>query len=199
MLHQGAQQQNRHGLQGRCGRFSTKLCASTKTHEAAVLRTFLQAVPSPPRPICLARVVEVSPGCKGLVAAQQLQPSTAALMLPPYNTLSVPVTDQQAAGAASAADNVYQWECSWLQAFERVHGPLPSVLVKYLGQQGDAHLGAGTGRCTGLTHKLSTAAPVSAHTCTCTCGPQIWYVVQHAVSVSGCIRTACVGGQRKPR
>lgn len=151
MLHHAAQQQqHRRGLHQRHRRFNIKLRARIKTDEAAVLRTFLLTAPSPPRPICLASVAEVSPGCKGLLAAQQLQPSQAALLLPPYNTLSVPVASPEAAGEASAADRVYQWECSWLQAFERVHGPLPPVLVDYLMQQGDACLDVGTGRCTHL-------------------------------------------------
>lgn len=61
------------------------------------------------------------PGCKGLEATQHLQPGQPAIILPCYHSLSVPLSGQEP-----------QWEASWLVAFERVHGPLPTALVDFL-------------------------------------------------------------------
>jgi hypothetical protein len=94
-----------------------------RPQEAAAARQYQQtSSTAAPKPLCLARVVEVSPGYKGLVAAQQLQPGQAALVLPSYNTMSVPLSSEA----------VHQWECEWLDPFERAHGPLPAALVDLL-------------------------------------------------------------------
>jgi hypothetical protein len=102
------------------------VCASVKAlrpHEAAAARLYQQTTSTAaPKPLCLARVVEVLPGCKGLIAAQQLQPGQAAVLLPSYNSLSVPLSSEA----------VYLWECEWLEPFERAHGPLPAALVDLL-------------------------------------------------------------------
>lgn len=99
------------------------LAAALQPHELAALQMF-QQTGRPQRSICLAKVAEAAAGCgRGLVAAQHLQPGQPVLTLPVHNTLSVPLP---------GSSSVYQWECEWLEPFERAHGPLPLQLVDFL-------------------------------------------------------------------
>lgn len=124
------QQQQQHRfcrqVHPRCQRLAAVVSKSVlQTHHKEALRAYQQAAP-PKQPVCLARVSEVMPGCRGLVAAQQLQAGQPVLALPPSNTLSVPL-----------GGGVHEWESDWLEPFERAHGSLPPVLVDRLMQTVD--------------------------------------------------------------
>lgn len=72
-------------------------------------------------PTCIATLIETVPQFKALTAASDLHSGQTVLLLPPCNSLCVPVNGP-----------IYSWERDWLEPFEASHGPLPAALYHYL-------------------------------------------------------------------
>lgn len=94
--------------------------AALQPHETEALRAFLHNT-APRTPLCLGRIsTDTQSSSRGLAATQRLQPGQPAILLSPSYVLSAPTGKEQ------------QWESDWLVPFERLHGPLPPVLVELL-------------------------------------------------------------------